>query len=89
MKNFELKINNINWQKSLFAAVLISVITFGLVILFLFIKPIEKSISKIIDEEISASNIIFDKKTLEMLKERQKPGTTSPASAGKNPFAPY
>lgn len=89
MKKLEIKLDNVNWQKSLFTVVLISVIAFAGIVAFLFVKPIEKNISKIIDEEISSTNITFDKKTLEMLRERQKPSEVSPASSRKNPFAPF
>lgn len=90
MKKNNIKIElTMDWRKSFFAAILLSVIIFVLGIGFLFIKPLEKDIKGIIDEEISSTNVIFNKKTLELLRERQAPAAQTPAAAGKNPFAPF
>lgn len=88
-KTLNLKIGTINWQRSLLTIVLISLVAFILLIGFLLVKPIEKSISTIIDGEISSTNIIFDTKTIEILNKRQKPADSTPAPAGKNPFASF
>ena len=92
MKKIELpiKVGKISeWQKGLFIALLFSIIIFTLSVIVLFFKPVDKTVSGIIDEEISSTNITFDKKILEMLQTRQNPNISAPASAGKNPFAPF
>jgi hypothetical protein len=78
-----------DWQKSLTLALFISVLIFGVAIIYLILKPIDKSISTIIDEEISSTNIIFNQKTIDLLGERRVPEEIQVSSAGKNPFAPF
>lgn len=78
-----------DWQKGVFLALMASLVIFFLGIIIIFFKPTGQEITRIIDEETASTDITFDKKILEILRTRQNPSINTPASAGKNPFAPF
>lgn len=89
IKQLRMLNKNPDWQRGLLAATLLSLGIFALFLGYLLIKPINKEIKAIIDEEISSTDIIFDQKTIETLKKRQEPATLSAPAIGKNPFIPF
>lgn len=89
LKKIKLNTKNTEWTRGVYFALVISVVIFGLLCIYLFFKPISNDLKLIIDDEISSSDVRFNKSTLEMVKERQNPKETSEPSSGKNPFAPF
>jgi flagellar motor component MotA len=77
------------WQKAVMAALLCMAVLFTLGCGYLFFKPLSADIKKIIDDEISSVDIIFDQKTIDGVKERQKPIENTGVTTGKNPFASF
>lgn len=77
------------WQKALFGVILATLILMTAATLYLIFRPISKDVREVIDQEISSSDIIFDQKTIDSIKERQTPSTIPDTSGGKNPFAPF
>lgn len=77
------------WQKAVLATLLSLAVLFTLGCAYLFFKPLPVDIKKIIDDEISSIDIIFDQKTIDDIKERQKPIENTGTTTGKNPFAPF
>lgn len=78
-----------SWEKGIFIAVLVSLVIFLAANVYLIFKPIPDDLRAIIDEEINSSNITFDQKTIDSLKERQNPPESETPISGKNPFAPF
>lgn len=78
-----------SWQKALFWAFLISFLAFSFSNIYILFKPLETGIEEIIQDEISSTNISFDKKTLEDIKKRQEPVAATAPTIGKNPFSPF
>lgn len=81
--------NKTSWQKALFWTFLISFVIFSFSNFYILFKPIDKNIEAIIQDEISSTNITFDKKTLETIRIRQEPATVTAPEIGKNPFSPF
>jgi len=77
------------WQKAVMAALFSLAVLFTLGCAYLFFKPLAVDIKKIIDDEISSIDIIFDQKTIDGIKERQKPIENTSVTTGKNPFASF
>jgi len=88
-KKLERQSQNTNWQKAVLGALVISLVIFLGALAYLFIRPLDSAIQASIDSEVESQQINFDFKTLEKLKSRQVPATTSPAPSGKNPFTPF
>lgn len=76
-----------SWQKSLLVAVLVSLVVFIAASAYLFFKPLNEEIKKIVEAEISSTNINFDKKTLENIQKRYQPQSTTQPTGSKDPFA--
>jgi len=77
------------WQKAVLGVLIaILALTVG-ACGYLFIKPLSAEIQTIIDEEISSVDIIFDQKTINGIKDRQKPADNTAVTTGKNPFAAF
>ncbi len=88
LKNLQKTNKSTLWYRAIYYALIISVAIFTVACLYLFFKSIPSNITTIIDQEISSTNVKFDTKTLEMVKERQNPKETTESSSGKNPFSP-
>lgn len=78
-----------NLQKDVFWAIIVSVLIFIGAIGYQFIKTPGKEVLELIKEENSSSNIYFDQKTIDEIKERQLPPESKQSSVGKNPFIPF
>lgn len=89
IKKLQKQNKNFNWQRAVFGAVAISALIFGIACAYLMIKPVDNNIKAIIDEEISAVDVIFDQKIIEEIEERQIPTEKKEPSSGKNPFTPF
>lgn len=77
------------WQKGFLAVAVITVIIFSISCAYLLIRPINEDLKKIVEEEISSTNINFDKNTLDNLEKRRAPEKITAPSTGKNPFMPF
>jgi hypothetical protein len=77
-----------NWAKGVFYALLSCFVIFTLANAYLLFRPISKDVKEIIDQEVNSSNLIFDQKTIDLIKKRQEPNTVISLPAGKNPFTP-
>ena len=77
------------WQKAVVAALLSMTVLFTFGCGYLSFKPLSADIKKIIDDEISSIDIIFDQKTIDGIKERQKPIENTGVTIGKNPFTSF
>jgi flagellar motor component MotA len=87
--NFKSRTKGSLWQKALLG---VALATFGLMVIlsaYLLIKPISKEVKNVIDEEISATDINFDQKTIDNIKARQVPSEIPTITSGKNPFTPF
>lgn len=96
MKKFKIDLNKIkisnrnsNWQKGISGALLISLGIFFLALVYLLVRPLSKDVQNIIDTEISSIDVVFDNKTIDMVKKRQEPNQTTAPTVGKNPFIPF
>jgi hypothetical protein len=78
-----------SWQKALFSTVVIGIVIYTCFAAYLFIKPISEDVEGIINTEINAADIQFNKKILDNLKKRQSPPDTTTPSTGKNPFLAF
>lgn len=78
-----------SWQKALFSTVLVSLFIYVCFAAYLFIRPIPDDVREIINTEINAADIKFDKKILDNLKKRQSPPDVAAPSTGKNPFLAF
>jgi flagellar motor component MotA len=89
LKQLTMKNRGTVWQKAILGVLLALALLFTVACGYLFFKPLSAEIKDIIDGEISAVDIIFDQKTIERVKERQKPLDNSGVTTGKNPFASF
>jgi hypothetical protein len=74
-----------DWTKGVFWAIFICFVLFSAVNFYLLFRPLSKDMKNIIDKEVNSSNIIFDQKTIDVLKNKG-PGTQIILPGGKNPF---
>lgn len=78
-----------SWQKGvLFAAIIVFVALLAACVQLVF-KPLNQEIKGIVEEEVSSTNIIFDKKTLDDIKKRYQPQSTINPTGSKDPFAQF
>lgn len=78
-----------SWQKGvLFAAIIVFVALLAACVQLVF-KPLNQEIKGIVEEEVSSTNIIFDKKTLDDIKKRYQPQSTINPIGSKDPFAQF
>jgi len=101
MKNIQIKPINIkklsrkiteeksSWQRSLIVAAILSFLVFSIASAYLFFKPLNSEVKRIVEEEISSSNIIFDAKTIQGIQKRYQPQTNINNAASKDPFAQF
>lgn len=75
-----------DWTKGVFWAIFICFVLFSGVNIYLLFRPLSKDMQDIIDKEVNSSNIIFDQKTIDILKSKQGPETQIVLPGGKNPF---
>lgn len=75
-----------NWTEGIFWAIIICFLLFTSANIYLMIRPLSNDVKEIIDQEVNSSNIIFDQKTIEILKSKQGPETKIILPGGKNPF---
>jgi hypothetical protein len=78
-----------SWTKAIFATLLVSLVIYLAFNGYLFFRPIPTQIREIIDTEVNSTDITFDTKTIDKLKQRQNPTENTAAPVGKNPFMPY
>jgi len=88
-RNLSKGVEKTDWQKILYLATLVSFVFVVVAYLYLIIRPTPKDIQRKINEEISASDIKFNEKTLQNLMERQNPPQKQKPETGKNPFSPF
>lgn len=87
--NLREKTKNSLWQKALLGLALATLILIVASGAYFLIRPISKEVKAVIDGEISATDIIFDQKTIENIKARQVPSEVPTITSGKNPFTPF
>lgn len=83
------KLKKPNWQKDVFWATIICVLIFIGIVGYQFIKSPSKEMLDEIKKENASSNISFDQKTVDLIKERQIPPESAQPTVGKNPFTPF
>jgi hypothetical protein len=86
---FERSNRGTSWQKAVFGAILVSLCFYLSALAYLYFRPLSPDIKASIDSEVSSSNITFDQKTIEMLKNRQQPPANTTTIGAKNPFTPF
>jgi hypothetical protein len=78
-----------SWSKAIFATVLVSLAIYIGFSAYLFFRPVPTNIRGIIDTEVNSTDITFDTKTIDKLKQRQNPSENTASAVGKNPFMPF
>lgn len=78
-----------SWSKAVFATVLVSLAIYIGFSVYLFFRPVPTGIREIIDTEVNSTDITFDTKTIDKLKQRQNPNENTAPAVGKNPFMPF